>query len=98
MSTDTFTTFTDTQQRPQPFTSTGTITTFTDTQPQQRSMYTDTITTITDTQQRPQPFTSTSALSLSHNIETMLIKQGKQIRALYELQKATFERVSSIQN
>jgi hypothetical protein len=61
-------------------------------------MSTNTITTITDTQQRPQPFTSTSALSLFHNIETMLIKQGKQIRALYELQKATFERVSSIQN
>jgi hypothetical protein len=50
-----------------------------------------------DTQQRPQRF-ETGTLSLSHNIETMLIKQGKQIRALYELQKATFERVSSIQN
>jgi hypothetical protein len=29
-------------------------------------------------------------------IEAMLAKQGKQIRALYELQKSTFERVSSI--
>jgi hypothetical protein len=28
----------------------------------------------------------------------MLIKQGKQIRALYELQKTTFEKVSLIQN
>ena len=28
----------------------------------------------------------------------MLIKQGKQIRALYKLQKVTSKRVSSIQN
>ena len=27
----------------------------------------------------------------------MLIKQGRQIRALYELQKSTFEKVTSIQ-
>jgi hypothetical protein len=28
----------------------------------------------------------------------MLIKQGRQIRALYELQKSTLEKVTSIQN
>jgi hypothetical protein len=28
----------------------------------------------------------------------MLIKQGKQIRALYELQKTTFKKVESIQD
>ena len=32
------------------------------------------------------------------SIETMLVKQGRQIRALYELQKATFEKVTLIQN
>ena len=31
-------------------------------------------------------------------IEKMLVKQGKQIRALYELQKSTFDRISTIQN
>lgn len=31
------------------------------------------------------------------NIEAMLVKQGRQIHALYELQKSTFEKVSSIQ-
>ena len=30
------------------------------------------------------------------NIETMLIKQGKQIRILYELQKTSLERISSL--
>ena len=30
--------------------------------------------------------------------EAMLVKQGRQIRALYELQKSTFEKVTSIQN
>jgi hypothetical protein len=29
-------------------------------------------------------------------IEAMLVKQGRQIRTLYELQKSTFEKVSSI--
>ena len=28
----------------------------------------------------------------------MLVKQGRQIRALYELQKATFDKVTLIQN
>jgi hypothetical protein len=32
------------------------------------------------------------------SIEAMLVKQGRQIRALYELQKSTFEKVTSIQN
>jgi hypothetical protein len=32
------------------------------------------------------------------SIEAMLVKQGKQIRALYELQKSTLEKVTSIQN
>jgi len=31
------------------------------------------------------------------NIEDMLIKQGKQIRALYELQKISLERISLLQ-
>jgi hypothetical protein len=31
------------------------------------------------------------------SLEAMLIKQGRQIRALYELQKSTFEKVTSIQ-
>ena len=35
--------------------------------------------------------------SKTHNIEAMLIKQGKQIRALYELQKLTFEKVTIVQ-
>ena len=39
----------------------------------------------------PPPRTNT------HNIEEILVKQGRQIRALYELQKSTFEKVSSIQ-
>ena len=30
--------------------------------------------------------------------EAMLVKQGRQIRALYELQKSTFEKVTSIQS
>jgi hypothetical protein len=41
--------------------------------------------------------TDTSAPQPSNNIESILVKQGKQIRALYELQKATFEKVSTIQ-
>ena len=32
------------------------------------------------------------------SIEAMLVKQGRQIRALYELQKSTFEKVTSIQS
>ena len=32
------------------------------------------------------------------NIEAILIKQGKQNRAIYELQKMTWEKVSSLQN
>ena len=32
------------------------------------------------------------------SIEAMLVKQGRQIRALYELQKATFDKVTLIQN
>jgi hypothetical protein len=32
------------------------------------------------------------------SIEAMLVKQGRQIRALYELQKSTHEKVTSIQN
>jgi hypothetical protein len=32
------------------------------------------------------------------SIEAMLVKQGRQIRALYELQKSTLEKVTSIQN
>ena len=32
------------------------------------------------------------------NIEAILVKQGKQIRALYELQKATHEKLIWIQN
>ena len=32
------------------------------------------------------------------NIEKMLVKQGKQIRALYELGKKTIERIDSIHN
>jgi tRNA(Ser,Leu) C12 N-acetylase TAN1 len=31
-------------------------------------------------------------------IEAMLVKQGKQIRALYEVQKETLEKLDSIQN
>ena len=31
-------------------------------------------------------------------LENLLIKQGKQIRALYELQKKTFEKVTWVQN
>src|SRR6185295_9625201 len=34
----------------------------------------------------------------STRIEAMLVKQGRQIRALYELQKSTFEKVTSIQS
>jgi len=34
----------------------------------------------------------------STRIEAMLVKQDRQIRALYELQKSTFEKVTSIQN
>jgi hypothetical protein len=32
------------------------------------------------------------------SVESMLVKQGKQIRALYELQKKTLEKVELIQN
>src|SRR5437868_6352234 len=32
------------------------------------------------------------------SIEAMLVKQGRQIRALYELQKSTFEKVTLIQS
>src|SRR6184192_3197822 len=32
------------------------------------------------------------------SIEVMLVKQGRQIRALYKLQKSTFEKVTSIQS
>ena len=32
------------------------------------------------------------------NCESMLVKQGKQIRALYELQKVTIEKTTWIQN
>ena len=32
------------------------------------------------------------------SIEAILVKQGRQIRALYELQKSTFEKVTSIQS
>ena len=35
--------------------------------------------------------------SNTSNIEAMLIKQSKQIRALYEVQKSTLEKVSIIQ-
>jgi hypothetical protein len=35
--------------------------------------------------------------SNTSNIEAMLIKQSRQIRALYELQKSTFGKVSIIQ-
>ena len=31
-------------------------------------------------------------------MQTMQVKQGKQIRALYEIQKSTSEKVSWIQN
>ena len=34
----------------------------------------------------------------TESIEAMLVKQGSQIRALYELQKSTFEKVTSIQS
>ena len=36
-------------------------------------------------------------LSNTNNIEAMLIKQSKQIRVLYELQKSTLEKVSIMQ-
>ena len=42
--------------------------------------------------------TDDRAPPLSHNIEAILVKQSKQIRALYELQKATFEKLSTFQN
>ena len=32
------------------------------------------------------------------SIQAMLVKQGRQICALYELQKSTFEKVTSIQS
>lgn len=52
----------------------------------------DIMSTYTSTPARapPPPRTNT-------NIEAMLVKQGRQIRALYDLQKSTFEKVSSIQ-
>jgi hypothetical protein len=31
------------------------------------------------------------------SVENLLIKQGKQIRALYELQKLTFNKLTSVQ-
>jgi hypothetical protein len=34
----------------------------------------------------------------TESIEAMLVKQGRQIRALYEVQKSTLEKVTSIQN
>lgn len=40
----------------------------------------------------------TSSNKIIKNCEKILIKQGKQIRALYELQKATNEKVSWLQN
>jgi hypothetical protein len=42
--------------------------------------------------------TDDRAPPLSNNIEAMLVKQGKQIRALYELQKTTFDKISTIQS
>ena len=42
--------------------------------------------------------TDNRAPPLSNNIETMLVKQGKQIRTLYELQKTTFDKISTIQS
>lgn len=48
------------------------------------------VASIDDSRAPPPPQTNT------REIETMLAKQGRQIRALYELQKSTFERVSSI--
>jgi hypothetical protein len=35
--------------------------------------------------------------STLNNIEALLIKQGKQIRALYEMQKSSLEKISSLQ-
>jgi len=53
---------------------------------------------LTNTSKQQISSTDEHAPPPSRNIEAMLIKQGKQIRALYELQKTTFEKVSLIQN